>query len=199
MGKPEFDCLTLDETYDCGCGDESATGTAPSAPKTKGHNDDDAQEAGLRGEKEGERGFKDELVLGHGGGEVHVNHNPNLTIDSDEDENEGHRKGIKWTEDGSHHGKYQEERPIHNVPKLPIRPVDDENSDTAMMWDEKPHQHQDEDGDEGHSSGKKKQKQQQHEHEDEDDELQREYENEQNRYEKERDNVKDHDGSRSIK
>ncbi|EIW71700.1 hypothetical protein TREMEDRAFT_23431, partial [Tremella mesenterica DSM 1558] len=23
LGKPEFDCLTLDATYDCGCGDES--------------------------------------------------------------------------------------------------------------------------------------------------------------------------------
>ncbi|KIR29518.1 thiol oxidase [Cryptococcus deuterogattii 99/473] len=23
LGKPEFDCLTLDETYDCGCGDDS--------------------------------------------------------------------------------------------------------------------------------------------------------------------------------
>lgn len=22
LGKPEFDCLTLDSTYDCGCADE---------------------------------------------------------------------------------------------------------------------------------------------------------------------------------
>ncbi|WVQ96176.1 hypothetical protein IAU59_003279 [Kwoniella sp. CBS 9459] len=27
LGKPEFDCLTLDATYDCGCGDESASVT----------------------------------------------------------------------------------------------------------------------------------------------------------------------------
>ncbi|OCF46104.1 thiol oxidase [Kwoniella heveanensis CBS 569] len=27
LGKPEFDCLTLDATYDCGCGDESASAT----------------------------------------------------------------------------------------------------------------------------------------------------------------------------
>ena len=26
LGKPEFDCLTLDEKYDCGCGPE---GSAP--------------------------------------------------------------------------------------------------------------------------------------------------------------------------
>jgi len=40
LGKPEFDCLTLDATYDCGCGDEVA-GAAPSepAPAVGLHND----------------------------------------------------------------------------------------------------------------------------------------------------------------
>ena len=28
LGKPEFDCLTLDETYDCGCGPEGASTSA---------------------------------------------------------------------------------------------------------------------------------------------------------------------------
>jgi hypothetical protein len=34
LGKPEFDCLTLDATYDCGCGPEGsvrATSTSPAA------------------------------------------------------------------------------------------------------------------------------------------------------------------------
>lgn len=28
LGKPEFDCLTLTETYDCGCGPEGEGGAA---------------------------------------------------------------------------------------------------------------------------------------------------------------------------
>nr|XP_031859017.1 uncharacterized protein CI109_005522 [Kwoniella shandongensis]KAA5526089.1 hypothetical protein CI109_005522 [Kwoniella shandongensis] len=28
LGKPEFDCLTLDSTYDCGCGDETGSATS---------------------------------------------------------------------------------------------------------------------------------------------------------------------------
>jgi hypothetical protein len=33
LGKPEFDCLTLDATYDCGCGDEeSGTKSAGTGP-----------------------------------------------------------------------------------------------------------------------------------------------------------------------
>jgi hypothetical protein len=28
LNKPEFDCLTLDSTYECGCGDESGTPTS---------------------------------------------------------------------------------------------------------------------------------------------------------------------------
>lgn len=33
LGKPEFDCAHLDETYDCGCGDEPVFGskTSPKA------------------------------------------------------------------------------------------------------------------------------------------------------------------------
>lgn len=36
LGKPEFDCLTLDKTYDCGCGPESASlsSTASQARET---------------------------------------------------------------------------------------------------------------------------------------------------------------------
>ena len=34
LGKPEFDCLTLDSTYDCGCGDESATATSAQPKQT---------------------------------------------------------------------------------------------------------------------------------------------------------------------
>ena len=33
LGKPEFDCLTLDATYDCGCGPEGSA-TATAAAKT---------------------------------------------------------------------------------------------------------------------------------------------------------------------
>jgi len=29
LKKPEFDCLTLDKTYDCGCGDDKADQTSP--------------------------------------------------------------------------------------------------------------------------------------------------------------------------
>lgn len=28
LGKPEFDCAHLDETYDCGCGDEPVLGSS---------------------------------------------------------------------------------------------------------------------------------------------------------------------------
>jgi hypothetical protein len=35
LHKPEFDCLTLDKTYDCGCGNETTSATAtPGAAKT---------------------------------------------------------------------------------------------------------------------------------------------------------------------
>ncbi|RXK36063.1 thiol oxidase [Tremella mesenterica] len=34
LGKPEFDCLTLDATYDCGCGDESSTSVSISSTPT---------------------------------------------------------------------------------------------------------------------------------------------------------------------
>jgi hypothetical protein len=30
LGKAEFDCLTLDETYDCGCGPEGNSTTSAS-------------------------------------------------------------------------------------------------------------------------------------------------------------------------
>ena len=28
LGKPEYDCTKLDETYDCGCGDDPTNSTA---------------------------------------------------------------------------------------------------------------------------------------------------------------------------
>ena len=38
LGKPEFDCLTLDETYDCGCGPEGALALgSATAPATESH------------------------------------------------------------------------------------------------------------------------------------------------------------------
>lgn len=45
LGKPDFDCLTLDEAYDCGCGDEpgsgqavaSASGASSAQPSAKEH------------------------------------------------------------------------------------------------------------------------------------------------------------------
>ncbi|WWC93033.1 uncharacterized protein L201_007997 [Kwoniella dendrophila CBS 6074] len=71
LGKPEFDCLTLDETYDCGCGDDQSTTTTTQAESTT-----ESEETGYTHVKvnteEDERDLKDELVLGHGGGEVHV-------------------------------------------------------------------------------------------------------------------------------
>lgn len=36
LGKPEFDCLTLDETYDCGCGDDPVDGTKSASGSSKG-------------------------------------------------------------------------------------------------------------------------------------------------------------------
>jgi len=42
LEKPEFDCTKLDETYDCGCGDEPVVGKASEAAK-----DDTAPEAGM--------------------------------------------------------------------------------------------------------------------------------------------------------
>jgi FAD-linked sulfhydryl oxidase len=33
LGKPEFDCARLDETYDCGCGDEPLSATGDSQRK----------------------------------------------------------------------------------------------------------------------------------------------------------------------
>ncbi|WVR09766.1 hypothetical protein IAU60_006842 [Kwoniella sp. DSM 27419] len=36
LGKEEFDCLTLDATYDCGCGDEGASASGVSAPTGTG-------------------------------------------------------------------------------------------------------------------------------------------------------------------
>ncbi|WVO13708.1 hypothetical protein L204_101329 [Cryptococcus depauperatus] len=40
LGKPEFDCLTLDSAYDCGCGDNSATtASSTSVNKNKEHDD----------------------------------------------------------------------------------------------------------------------------------------------------------------
>ncbi len=36
LGKPEFDCLTLDATYDCGCGDASGTPTSTAGPLRTG-------------------------------------------------------------------------------------------------------------------------------------------------------------------
>lgn len=32
LGKPEFDCLLLDEIYDCGCGPEGNTTAVAGAP-----------------------------------------------------------------------------------------------------------------------------------------------------------------------
>lgn len=37
LGKPEFDCSTLPEIYDCGCGDPSASADS-TAPATTGPN-----------------------------------------------------------------------------------------------------------------------------------------------------------------
>lgn len=31
LGKPEFDCAHLDETYDCGCGDEPISSSPTTA------------------------------------------------------------------------------------------------------------------------------------------------------------------------
>ena len=43
LGKPEFDCLLLDEIYDCGCGPEgnstSAAGLAPTVGAGTGGGD----------------------------------------------------------------------------------------------------------------------------------------------------------------
>ncbi|KAL1408305.1 hypothetical protein Q8F55_005111 [Vanrija albida] len=37
LGKPEFDCLTLDATYDCGCGDNSTNTTTSASPGATGN------------------------------------------------------------------------------------------------------------------------------------------------------------------
>ncbi|WRT69485.1 uncharacterized protein IL334_006471 [Kwoniella shivajii] len=50
LGKPEFDCLTLDETYDCGCGEESST-ISSAIPKETGKIQVDEREDG-RGSQE---------------------------------------------------------------------------------------------------------------------------------------------------
>lgn len=34
LRKPEFDCLTLDETYDCGCGNETSSATGKGVEAT---------------------------------------------------------------------------------------------------------------------------------------------------------------------
>ncbi|WVQ66510.1 uncharacterized protein L199_004691 [Kwoniella botswanensis] len=110
LGKPEFDCLTLDATYDCGCGDESSTVTTPNQAEKTGSGEVD---------EEGERDLKDteqegELVMGHGGGEIH------LKRPSKEKEEE---KG-KWTEKNQNLVDIDEgERPIHKIPHKPVRPA----------------------------------------------------------------------------
>jgi hypothetical protein len=35
LGKADFDCLMLDETYDCGCGPEGNSTTSVSAPMAR--------------------------------------------------------------------------------------------------------------------------------------------------------------------
>jgi FAD-linked sulfhydryl oxidase len=40
LGKPEFDCAHLDETYDCGCGDDPLAPTTPARALVEGDTDD---------------------------------------------------------------------------------------------------------------------------------------------------------------
>ena len=40
LGKPEFDCLTLDDKYDCGCGPEGALGNGTSTTPRTGYDVD---------------------------------------------------------------------------------------------------------------------------------------------------------------
>ena len=52
LRKPEFDCAHLDETYDCGCGDDPVTPTDPVKADARGVVKEDAREvegAGARG------------------------------------------------------------------------------------------------------------------------------------------------------
>ncbi|WVW86689.1 hypothetical protein I302_108743 [Kwoniella bestiolae CBS 10118] len=135
LGKSEFDCLTLDETYDCGCGDERGTATqAKEAEETGGKNDKNTKV-----EEEGERGWNDEaeVVLGHGGGEITVKH-----LNAGVEENG--RKGVPE----------QEERPVHNVPHLPIRPkpeptFEEEDEEKPLRWKDVTHVKEDESQDAG--------------------------------------------------
>ncbi|KAK6908930.1 hypothetical protein I203_102936 [Kwoniella mangroviensis CBS 8507] len=134
LGKPEFDCLTLDETYDCGCGDESSTGTTPNQAENTGSEDV---------EEEGERGLKDteqegELVMGHGGGEIHLKRPSN---EKEEEKGKQTEKNPKQNLVDIDEG----ERPIDKIPHKPVRPAfqdrdeeeeEDSNRGKGIKWKE---------------------------------------------------------------
>ncbi|WWC73479.1 uncharacterized protein I206_107449 [Kwoniella pini CBS 10737] len=100
LGKPEFDCLTLDETYDCGCGDESITTSLK--PEATGE---------MAKNLEDERDIEEESVLGYEGDEAHEGvkarpgpayvGNKDEEIDSTEStEPLQEQKGLSWHEEG---------------------------------------------------------------------------------------------------
>ncbi|WVQ79417.1 hypothetical protein IAT38_001514 [Cryptococcus sp. DSM 104549] len=60
LEKPEFDCLTLDETYDCGCGDDPSASTSSSSPGVaSSHVAENDEERGA----EHTRGIADEEIF----------------------------------------------------------------------------------------------------------------------------------------
>ncbi|WWC65658.1 uncharacterized protein I303_108279 [Kwoniella dejecticola CBS 10117] len=108
LGKPEFDCLTLDETYDCGCGDETGTATSGPIPEETA-----TGRSSSSGNDEDERGLKEELVFKQDQGGDAMSKDMTAggaesEIDFDGLNGNGNRhKGLKWHEQG-----VADERPL---------------------------------------------------------------------------------------
>lgn len=67
LGKPEFDCLTLDETYDCGCGDDANMPSSVSIASSPSAVTESSDTNGINVVKAMTEAVDDPIILSHGG------------------------------------------------------------------------------------------------------------------------------------
>lgn len=67
LGKPEFDCLTLDETYDCGCGDDANMSSSVSIASSPSAVTESSDTNGINVVKAMTEAVDDPIILSHGG------------------------------------------------------------------------------------------------------------------------------------
>lgn len=67
LGKPEFDCLTLDETYDCGCGDDANMSSSVSIASSPSAVTESSDTNGINVVKAMTEAVDDPIILSDGG------------------------------------------------------------------------------------------------------------------------------------